>query len=462
MNLAECLTHADIATLREIAKTYDLHCSPHSKLALMQEILFCFKRRTFLEEQLPRWREGVETVVLRLSLEARNVFSAEEVDAMFSHLGGDRVARAVREGWLFPSTRASGRLQYVIPKELQEAMRQHAVSVVFSQVRSADDGPYVFRDEAEALSRDADVFLQYVRHHDVQLTADGSMYKRHLTRLLDLLEVPEQPLEPGWRFGYGRRFYDYPDRFALIYDHAYARQLIEEGDDGILRCTDEAAVWLDKPVHEKQRSFVSYYVSAYRRPIPRLPQVVRLLAYAPKGVWMEAESMFEAYGNLINAYYYDTREAVWQQRILKMLRHLGILRVGEDEMNQTWFQTTNLGQQLLTPDNLQPASEDLRETRRVLIVQPNFDVFVTADQPRVTAELAAFADLRQSGVLQTYRLSRDSVARGLASGRSIDEWLTFLHTHAQAPVPGNVERMLKEWGRGELDADHGADASLSG
>jgi len=463
MNIAECLSHADIATLRGIASTYKLNCSMHSKLELMQEILYTFRSKTFLVEQLPKWREGTESVFMRLCLDTRNVFSAEEIRGMFlqTAAGEERLKQAMLEGWLFPTTRLAGRLQYAVPKELHSEMGRSTVAEFFTQAKTVNQGPYIYREEALALARDTDLFLQYVSNYDVQLAADGSMYKRHLTKVLEIFEITEEPLTGGWRFGYGRRFYDYPDRFALIYDHAYARNLIIEGPDGFLRCPDEPAQWTEWGLIAKQRSVLSHYLSAYRRPIPRLPQIVRLLGYASADDWFNSDSTLEAYGNLVNAYYYDTRQAVWEHRIIKMLRHLGVIRVGEDEMRQTWFQTTKLCQQLLTPENLQVPADEVGEMKRVLIVQPNFEVFVTADQPRVTAELATFSELKQSGALCTYRLSKESVLRGLQTGRAIDKCVEFLQRNAAAPVPGNVERMLVEWGRA-FETKSVADQSLSG
>lgn len=463
MNLAECLSHADIATLRGIAKTYELNCSMHSKLQLLQEISFTFRHKRFVEDQLEAWQQGNESVFLRIGLDTRHVFPAEELTGMFQSGGrvSERIDEAIRKGWLFPTTRAAGRLQYCVPEELHKAIRKRVIGTFYANVATSDDGPLIYRDEGEAMARDTDVFLQYVRNHDVQLTTEGSIYKRHLLRLLEMMEVEETPLEGGWRFGYGRRFYDYPDRFALLYDHAYAMRLISEGQDGFLHVTDGEEEWHERSLPSKQRSLLNYYISAYRRPIPRLPQMVRMLAAAPSQTWFSSDSMQKAWGDLLTEYYYDSRQSVWDLRILNMLRYLGIVRVGEDEKHQKWFQTTKLGQQLLTQDTLQSVSDEARDKKRILIVQPNFEIFVTADQPQISAELALFTELKQSGALRVYRLAKDTVMRGLSTGRGIEEWLNFLQVHGQAPVPGNVERTLLEWGR-IFEAEQSAEDSVPG
>jgi hypothetical protein len=448
MKLAECLNTADITTLRRIADHYGFSGSRHSKMALLQEILFAFKSPRFIDAQVTAWHSGRERALIRLCLDPRSTFTAEEIRGLFRACGlpEDAVDQCMSEGWLFPTTPLRGRLQYCIPDELKGKMRACVVQRFSERVNASEEGPLICQEEEHAMARDVDVMLEYAARHEVRLTVEGSMYKRNLQQLLALLEVTEQPLEGGWRFGYGRRFHDYPDRLAFIYDFAYAQRYIQERDDGFLAVTEEAAEWLQLTPLEKQRALTKFYLSLYRRPIVRLPQVVQLIAHVAVR-WVESQSMLQALGPLVNAYYYDTQEQVWNVRILKMLTHLGLIRKGRDDAGREWFQITKLGQQLITPDALPAGAEDEQSLMRILIVQPNFEIVVTADVPFATGQLSRFAALRQSGALRVYRISEDSVRRGLEAGHSLGEWLEFLQKYAQTAVPGNVERTLKDWDR---------------
>ena len=448
MKLSECLNTADILTLRRIAEGYGFTCSKHSKLALIQEILFSFHNRAFLDEYLPQWRKEREQLMLRLCLDNRTLFSLDDLNAACHAVGSPEgtVDIAVGQGWLYPTTRYAGRLMYCIPDELHQALQETIIQDFSTHLQHSDDGPLTYREEGNALARDLDVFLEYVAHHSVRLTQDGSMYKRNLMQVLELLEIPEEPLRGGWRFGYGRRFHDYPDRLALLYDYAYQQHFVEELPEGVLQIGDSTEQWQGQGMLERQRSLVRFYLSTYRRPIPRLPQIVQLIAKVGRE-WVHAESMHIALSNLVNEYYYDSAEQVWQVRILKMLVHLGVIRMGTDESAQEWFQITKLGQQLLTPEAIPAVEDDEVERRRVLIVQPNFEIVATADQPLVTAELAVFTELRQSGAIRLYRITEERVQQGLAAGRSVMNWLEFLQNHSQTPIPGNVERTLAEWER---------------
>ncbi|MBX5437074.1 MAG: helicase-associated domain-containing protein [Alicyclobacillaceae bacterium] len=473
MKLSECLNAADIRTLQRIAEHYELGCSRHSKLDLLQAILFAFGSRSFVEQHVADWGRGREAALLRLVMEGRHVFSAEELEAYFHGSAGAgagtpelRLMRPATtssapvgepagppgswldeltgEGWLFGTTHFGSRLMYCVPVELKQRIRAELLKRLSDRVRSCEQGPLTYREEAQAMARDLDVFLEYVRNHSVRLTTEGSMYKRNLQQVLELLEVAEEPLKGGWRFGYGRRFHDYPDRFALIYDFAYHQHMIEERDDGFLTVTNECQRWIQASPTDRQQSLVRFYLQLYRRAIARLPLVAQVIAHVAIR-WVHGPSMMEQLSPFVNEYYYDSQEQVWNTRILKMLMHLGVIRLGWDEAGEPWFQMTKLGQQLLTPDAIPQTVDEAQERQRILIVQPNFEIVVTADQPLVTAELSTFAELRQAGVVRVYRISEDAVRRGLAGGGTVSGWLEFLQRHAQTPVPGNVERTLKEW-----------------
>jgi hypothetical protein len=445
MNLSECLSTADITTLRKIADYYDLSCSRHSKLALLQEILFSLRSRTFLDQHIGSWQAGLEYPVLRMCLDQRSSFSTEELSGMFQGCGGEAAIQlATQQGWLYPTTRLNGRLMYQIPNDLQGPLRLNIIHHFCNKIQTSPEGPLTYHEEGYALVRDVDVFLEYIRHHAVKLTREGSMYKRNLQQVLELLEVTEESLDGGWRFGYGRRFHDYPDRFALAYDYAYQRGLIQEADEASLVVTDACEDWYRLSELERQRDLVRFYISLYRRPIVRLPQIIPLIAYASSD-WVNADQMLHALHELVAQYYYDEKEQVWHVRILKMLMHLGLIRVGEDENHETWFQITKLGQELLTPDAIPTGPYEKQQSQRILIVQPNFDIVVTGDQPLVTTELAVFTELKQAGVVRVYRLSEASVRKGMESRQSVAEWLDFVQRHAQTPVPGNVERTLLQW-----------------
>ncbi|QQE76793.1 helicase-associated domain-containing protein [Alicyclobacillus sp. SO9] len=398
--------------------------------------------------QTHKWYVGRELGLLRLCLEQDRVYAREELTAWFGT--EDLIDAAVTEGWLFPTSRVTNnRSGYCIPQEIRAFIYKHVTDSFREKLILDKDGPLIYSDEQHVLAQDLDVFLEYVRNQEVTLTQDGAIYKRHLIRLLQLLQVQEETLNGGWRFGYGRRFHDYPDRFALMYDYAFSNRLIEERDDGLLAVTQLSDEWLEDSAVNRERSMAIFYISLYRRAILKLPVIVKLFALT-KDDWVNLDSMLKAVAPFVNEYYYDSVDSVWRERIVKMMMHLGLIRIGEDESGQQWFQTTDLCQQLLTTGQTSVSPET--RSKQTLIVQPNFNVIATADEPSVTGELARIADIKETGAVRVYRISESSFIRGLDAERNCRHWLTFLEQHSQTPVPGNIEKTLLDWEKSWLVA----------
>jgi len=444
MKLSECLIAAEIKTMRNIALHYQFTCSKHSKLDLHQEILYAFQNKKFLKDSAVAWVKGRDEAMIRLCLDYRSVFTVEELEGLFSKTEDAVIPKAMAEGWLYPTTKFGGRMMYCIPEEIKLFIHQTVIDGLAQRIKQSSEGPLIYREDGHAMVRDVEVFLEYLRHHDVSITQEGTMYKRNLQQVLALVEHSEVILEGGWRFGYGRRFHDYPNRFSLLYDYAHHAGLVWETENLTLQVTELGLQWPLLSQLERHRELVKFYLSLYRRPILRLPQIVRIIANVAER-WVNSNSLLSSLGQLVNAYYYDTVDDVWHRRIIEMMTSLGLIRTGQDENFETWFQITNLGQQLLTPDANKKSAETVNENHRILIVQPNFDIVVTADNGTVTTELSHFTDLKKSGAIRTYRISQDSVARGLNKGQSLKIWLDFLQQHAHTAIPGNVERTLVEW-----------------
>lgn len=441
MKLLDCLNYAAIDTLRSIADYYEFNCTKHSKMALHQTIASHFHQPGFLAEQVVRWAEGRKCIWLRLYGEADRPFSQRELQGWFAD--DNDISRAQQEGWLFRTSRlAYSEPQFVIPVELRKVILDFSTEQFRTQLVSTDVNPLVFSDEQDLLVTDVDVFLEYVRNHFVEITVDGALYKRHLTKLLQLMRVPEEPLTGGWRFGYGRRFHEYPDRFALLYDFAFHQGYIVEEDTNLRTVPEKERDWLEAAQGMRTKWIFQFYVASYRRAILRLPTVLRLISLAPEG-WTTEQSMYKAAAHFINKYYYDSVAEVWDLRVLQMLQHLGLLRRGTDESGTRWFQTTNIGQQLLSTGEILANSNPT--VQQVLIIQPNFRILVTAHRPMITTELSQITKLQETGAMQVYQLSQESFTKGLNKERPGAYWLEFLRSHAQNTIPGNVEKTLLGW-----------------
>lgn len=459
MRLSECLNSSDIDTLRRIAEAYRFDCSKSSKNALMQEIITHFRNRQFIAgalEEMPdaAFREAVS----QLMLDNRQEFSREEVLALLRRAGRMEdgadlkwMARMMNEGWLFRLNSKGGRQFYFIPEDLRRTIRDYLSVNLQSRVEVAEGTPIVYRDENLALVRDTAAFLQYVRSHDVRITKDGTILKRTQQEILSLLEIKEEALgKVSWRFGYGRRFHEYPDRFALIYDYCYHCGLIVETAEGSLQTGDKLGDSLKRGEKERLEDVFRYWRLLYRRPIPQLKLCIATLAQAAKDGWVLVDSMNQLLSAYVQDYYFDKVPALIEQRICNMLVHLGLLAHGQLADGTAVIKVTALGRELLLEEEgavVEETVEAAEEGRIVpIIVQPNFDVLVPVETyDRIAWELEEVTDLIRVDTMRIHRLTKSSVMRAFDLGWTAETVHEFLHDGTGGIVPGNVERMIQQW-----------------
>lgn len=413
---------------------------------MMQTILFEMRVPTHAQSVVEKWANHWGGALTRIALANRSRFSTEEIEGLLNAYGfgqGDLV-RALQQGWIFARQERSLRPIYVIPDEVHALIRTYVLNSLRLKTVTRKDEPLLQRDETDAIVRDLHTLLDYVTHRDVLITTEGAMYKRHLQQLMELFEVSEDLAVPKWRFGYGRRAHDYPDRLALIYDFAYHEGFLIETDGERLEVSTSMIEWRELSGRKQLQRILNFYLRLYRKPIPRLREIIELMR-AFGEVWISASSLLDACSDMVSDFYYDSREVVWRSRILSMLTHLGVLRMGQDEDSMDeWFQMTKLGQELLTEDEMNLVDAH-QPSRTSLIVQPNFEIMVTEHDSKLEARLAEFSELKSSGSIRVYRILQRTVESGLESGHRLELWLKTVSEHSLGPIPGNVERTVLEW-----------------
>jgi len=391
MLLAEMLGYADIAQLMRIAEMYRLECDGHSKHELMQSILSAALEKDRFESLLDNLSIEDERFLHSLLFDDRDAFSLEELlarvrssrfdaetkpgspeevaavrleyespegrpkrkrknapareDASPASGLRETIMRFKQYGWLFNGTNGTNRYLFRVPEDLKARFRESIARRLAGKLVYAEE-PRAYRDEQELLGDDVLVLLDYAARHEVPLTQDGVMYKRNLLQLLELLAVREEPPARGsWRFGYGRRFKDYPDRLALLYDYCHFKGYLSE-KEGLLRLTEAGAERLASRAAEDPAELYRFWIRLYRPAIPNLPALVRLIERVA-GRWVTADSLRAALRPFVRPFYYDDPDAVLDKRVFAMMVHLGLLRIGEDGQGTALLRMTNAGRKVV-------------------------------------------------------------------------------------------------------------------
>lgn len=487
MRLAECLNRSDHGILRKIAERHDFSCPLYSKNAILQEVLARFFASDYLAQRLSSLTPEARAAVREIAFDRRDRYAREELLALLRRVapcadsaleskpadaeGTKKRAGRAREktkivppvdpartlltalqceGLIYPET---GGAVFVCPADVWLRLYEMVSGEERAHVQSSGREPVAHRDDGLAMARDAATFLLHLGRQDIRLTGDGVIFRRQQAQLFQLFEIEEQPLPPhvGWRFGFGRRFHDYPDRFALLYDALFSDNLILEGEDGRLRANADAVqTYLRVPEDERGERFFRYWLKTYRAAIPNLRTIVSRLGEAVRYSWVYGGSLRDLWLPQIQPYYYESGEMVWESHILGMLVCLGVLARGAAADGSALYRLTRQGGQWLRSKGLPPAVDDRREDARrrdeLAVIQPTFEILTPAEADgHIGWDLRAIAELLQSDRVRIYRLTRASIYRALQDGWTRDRLLAFLEKISAYPVPGNVERTVAQW-----------------
>lgn len=338
MNLADMLSFADMSQLTAIAGRYRCECKPNSKQDLIQTLLYTLGSREFMEAQIRECSLEDLRFLNALLFDERSYLTLEDLlaaarAASFEGPGGpagsyrETVTRFRNSGWLFNGNTQQTRYLFRVPKDLKDRFRGQMAQRIREPLEPCAE-PDVYREEGGLAADDLLALLRFIGLNEPELNLEGAMYKRFQQQLMNALHIPEPLLtKGGWRFGYGRASEHYPSRLALLYDFARHRRYIsEEGQR--LTLTSEGAARLDQAKAETLLQIFSFWLRLYKGAIPNLPSLIYWTSVGASD-WVTVKSLYGAMGWLIKPFYYDDAESILEKRILRMMLHLGMLKVGE-------------------------------------------------------------------------------------------------------------------------------------
>lgn len=355
MRLAEMLSYADIDQLHQLASTYSCDCNINSKNELIQSLLTSIKKDAIIDEQIEMLSQAEFHFLMHLVFDGRNSFTLEDLraKAKFSYLEElDRdtyrklVSIALKKGWIFRGRSRQSNSAFEIPEDMRKLW---ATAILHKELGSQPlyDEPGFYRDEGLAIIQDIQIFLRYILNHEPALTSEGVIYRRNQQQILELLSVREELVgKGGWRFGYGRHFREYPDRFSLLYDFCYYRGYIQEVPGGRLQLTPQAEEVNQLPVELLGMEMYKFWLRLYKRPVQGLPMLARVIGGAAVR-WIEEDVLVRLLCRRLRTFYYDNQENMAKNRILKMMVHIGLLRQGLIQEDTWVYQTTKFGHTLL-------------------------------------------------------------------------------------------------------------------
>lgn len=337
MLLSDCLLHRDYSDLKEMAISYQCQCNLNSKMELVQALYLHLTSRSPTTEAYDQEDVGVLRLATFLYFMPDSHYGLDDLRAKAALLDtiqslplstGKTIGQLIKNGWLYPKEEGAIK-QYMIPTDLKKIMKQRLLQYWLKQhdIESIASLQATSLSTAEHhLIADLVLFLTQLDKKPLPLTREGTLHKRELEKLLFSFSIKEEiPYQEKWRFGYGRRFPAYPNRFALLYDFCFYKRWIEELN-GYLRLSLEAELLVKEQeesfnAHSLQQELYRYWLLTYGKPIPTLSFIVNMLKEIEG--WISLENIMQLSKRWLKPFYYDDEERIFKERIVKMLYYLG-------------------------------------------------------------------------------------------------------------------------------------------
>lgn len=407
MNLSEMLSYADITQLSSIARQYGCECSGHSKHELIQSILSNVHRKEVIYHSLEQLQleelrflnyllfENIEAfsledllarvqqcrfdtelqtqaqavkktelqmqaqAVKKTELQVQNQAAKKAVTAQSGKRKKGKaaappeppspremIARFKSQGWLFNGHRAHDRYLFHVPVDFKESYRQSLLSKLQKQAAYCEAPPHI-EDESGRLLEDMGMMLDYIAKHQPGAAADGVLHRRAVQQLNEACSIKDElPGKGAWKFGYGKGFGELPERMTLMYDYMWSKKWILLEQDRIVINETIAPKEHIMPISELN-NIVLHWLKRYRTPIPNVRALVYWLIILSSS-WCSLQSLERLLLPLIKPYYFDSAVHVLHKRLVKPLKHFGILQVGYSEHDGMVLQATHYGRRLLS------------------------------------------------------------------------------------------------------------------
>jgi hypothetical protein len=415
------------------------------------------------------WKSPVimETVYNRLSVREKNVlhilvtsFGSEPFDwvkleRLCLHVMSGAEAKVgflllLKKGLVYMFRKTWGEHVYVLAEEALSLWQQ----ILFG----CDDGRMVRLPDNSAIDGIegtetclASLLFQtlvYIAQNDLKLTKNGTLHKKQLQNWLELL-----PIDDGEFHGSALKyaFADvYPVKLAVIMEFLLRLQLIEQRGDQL--CLRELAVrrWLSLSESEQNKQLYLIWKTVVFPGTAWLQHAALLLERQPEGVWLGAQGLLQwlRSHNIVPASGGGPAadNELLDQLVQQWIRPLTAFGWMETAVSRAEGEAAGCYRWRMHP--LVPSVSLSEETDERFYVQPDFEILVPPDVPyTVRWELSFIADRLKSDQVSVYKLSKESLQRGLENGRKLKDSLEFLERYALYGIPDNVRLTLEQWAK---------------
>lgn len=336
------------------------------------------------------------------------------------------ITKLRRKGILFTLRKTWGEVGYILPENLYQAWHKFFFSSI---INNQEELKYTigFIEQPLGLIED-DLFrlLVYIKHEEIPVTLKGTIHKRHITKLDELIKIKNEQIE---KFPFRNNFFskEYPKNIALLLEIASMVELITTIHK--VKTTRKAVIWHELDQFQRREYLESIIRYLFKSTDLLIQHLYYIIFHFPKGKWFSFNNLLKDLAGFLNRQIDDLFLKRVEDEIIKPLLALGWIQVSRND-SETMFLWLEF---------------DENNTNQIYI-QPNYEILVPQFFPyHLRFVIEQFADLDNQDKVNRYKLTKESVLRGLENGGTIEDFFDFISKYSLTPMSDNVESTLRGW-----------------
>jgi len=305
-------------------------------------------------------------------------------------------------------------------------------------------------------------FLAYIHENDVRFTVKGEIFKTTERRIVAHL-IPN----PG-------RELAREEVLSWLYRFSRHAGLIDSTGERTVMVTPAGHNWAAKPLHEQLPEMVDFMIAEpgfdgelYHQ--TRMRRIfLRLLKRVEAGVWydlmyvpfltrntylasLDELEVDEDFADLCESSRYtpmeDAQRMAWNlvRWVRQRLFLAGVVDLGYDAAGRpVAMRLTPGGARLL---GISEGDTTPTQGQGRILVMPDFEVvlFPSGDDAELIYDLDRFSAREKKGHSMHFRISEETVVRGLRQGMRLGRLTGVLEEYSSTPVPQNVRYSIRDW-----------------
>ncbi|WP_159887094.1 helicase-associated domain-containing protein [Paenibacillus puerhi] len=356
-----------------------------------------------------------------------------------------------RKGLIFAFRKSWGELLYLLPED-GFARWQRILYGNMYRIPQATEPPEELQDGLDPVLPLFDL-LVYAAKHGLKLTRSGTLTKRAIQRIAELVSWQEPGLQ-GLALKYV--FADvYPLKVALALDMGLKLNLLIRRDEELEWQTDALYEFLAMPRSAQNNRLYEWWKDISFPSAVWLQHAVLLIEAWPVAQPFESWRIVEllAGAGLLAApeepQELEERIRLLQLHWLEPLCVFGWMERITDPAGRpdSDIRSPGTGHYRWVRHPGQPDDRADGEAGR-LVVQPDFDILVPPDVPLLVQwELCSLAQEPARDVLSVSKLTKSSIKFALQNGRTAEDVIAFLERQGAYGLPENVRLTIQQWAK---------------